>query len=207
MTIELGTAPIDESLTERRFRALRLRNGGATFSEIAKKVGISPALARKDVLAAKRILMEETREELIAEHRSVVLDVRRAVYEKMTEGDIDSCKIVLSTLERESKLFGLDAPQRVALGVGTDVEFAETLASLIEVVGYRPPQDLVFAARGDRAALPEAQAQPSNTGDMDPVDVEEIEDDEDSQPSADTAFWSNVGHNGQPVTSQPTEDV
>jgi hypothetical protein len=50
--------------------------------------------------------------------------------------------LIIATLEREARLFGLDAPTRVNVGV-SDVEFAERTASLIESLGLQPPKELV----------------------------------------------------------------
>ena len=144
----------DETRIERRMRALSLRNAGATFTQIAERCHVSVGQARKDVERARRDLIDEaSREKLIADQRAVLLDIRRANYPAMTRGDIDAAKIILSSLEREAKLFGLDAPSRMSIGIGTDVEFAETLSSLIESVGYKPPDDLLFTARGDRGVV------------------------------------------------------
>lgn len=157
MTLELNTTPVDETLYERRSRALSLRMAGGTFTQIATKLNVSAAQARKDVERARRDIIDSaTRESLIADHRAIILDIRRSFYGPMTSRDtsnserVEAAKLVLSTLQREAELFGLDAPKRMSLGVGTDVEFAETLAALIESVGYAPPADLMFAARGER---------------------------------------------------------
>lgn len=148
----------DETIVERRSRALSLRNAGATFTQIAERCRISPAQARKDVDRARRSLIDEsTRESLVADQRAVILDIRRANYAAMVRGDVDAAKLILSSLEREAKLFGLDAPSRSILGIGTDVEFAESLAGLIESVGFTPPDDLLFTARGERAITVDAE--------------------------------------------------
>ena len=177
---ELDVTPDDETVYERRSRSLELRVAGHTFSEIAELTGKSPGQARKDVERARQDIIDSaTRESLMADHRATVVAVRRAFFKDMTSGNVDAAKIILSTLEREAKLFGLDAPQRVALGVGTDVEFAETLASLIETVGYAPPSDLIFAARGDSARhekTPALEASRGLYGDSDDFDESEAVD-------------------------------
>lgn len=152
--IDADSDPADETLSERRMRALTLRNARATFTQIAERLSISPAQARKDVLAAKRSIIDEsTREHLIAEQQAVIYDVRQAFYLAMGAGDVDAAKVVLSTLQHQRDLWGLDAPKRVNVGIGTDVEFAHDLVSLIESIGHTAPADLVFAARGERTAV------------------------------------------------------
>lgn len=151
---EIATAEAveDETLTERRLRFLSQRNAGATFDAIAalyNKKQIEAAIAaerdpssaktisattvRKDVERAKLdIVGQATREGMIAETYSVILDVRRANYGAMAGGDIDAAKVVLATVQQQRDLFGLDAPKRAVVGVGTDVEFSETLLALIQ---------------------------------------------------------------------------
>ena len=140
--------PEDESLFERRARALTLRNAGATYRQIADKTGVSPASARKDVEAALREVVAETAEAMIARQRSILFDIQRANYAAAASGDVDAARLIIATLEREARLFGLDAPTRVNVGV-SDVEFAERTASLIESLGLQPPKELVRVANTD----------------------------------------------------------
>ncbi|SKX80703.1 Uncharacterised protein [Mycobacteroides abscessus subsp. bolletii] len=144
-----GTVPPDETTFERRIRVVMLRNAGVTFTDIARKESISTTQARKDMTAGLRDLLSDTAEDMIARQRSVIIDVQKANYKKMLEGDIDAARVILSSLEREAKLFGLDAPTRVNVGV-SDIEFAEKTAALIESVGGTPPADLLKAI-GHRA--------------------------------------------------------
>lgn len=168
--LDLGAVLEDETLFERRYRFLTQRNAGGTFRAIAERYNreavkaavdagrdpseaktISPATVRKDIEWAKRDLIDSsTREHLIAEETVVLLDVRRANYAAMVNGDIDAAKIVLATVTQRRELWGLDAPKRSQIGVGTDVEFASDLVALIESIGADAPSDLVFAARGER---------------------------------------------------------
>jgi hypothetical protein len=183
--VDTLTGPEDETLPERRSRALSLRNAGATFTQIAARCEVSTAQARKDVERARRDLIDDsTRESLIADQRRVILDIRQANYAAMSRGDIDAAKIMLASLEREARLFGLDAPSRSLIGIGTDVEFAETLAGLIESVGYRPPDDLLFTARGDRGGAD--RDAPGAVIDADTLDAEVIDVDSDGPRAADT---------------------
>lgn len=144
-----GTVPPDETTFERRIRVVMLRNAGVTFTDIARKESISTTQARKDLTAGLRDLLADTAEDMIARQRSVIIDVQKANYKKMLEGDVDAARLILSSLEREAKLFGLDAPTRVNVGV-SDIEFAEKTAALIESVGGTPPADLLKAI-GHRA--------------------------------------------------------
>lgn len=170
---EIATAEAveDETLTERRLRFLSQRNAGATFDAIAalyNKKQIEAAIAaerdpstaktisattvRKDVERAKLdIVGQATREGMIAETYSVILDVRRANYGAMAGGDIDAAKVVLATVQQQRDLFGLDAPKRAVVGVGTDVEFSETLLALIQQLDTADAaKELAQAAAAER---------------------------------------------------------
>jgi len=202
----------DESLVERRMRVLTMRNAGATFTQIADRVNagraelgqplLSVTTIRKDHAKALVDVVAASREELIAEHRSVLLDMRRAHYGAALNGDIDSTRLVLSTLEREARLFGLDAPTQVSLGV-SDIDFSERMFTAITELGLEPPKEIADAvrhARDDADALRPANPEtPSsarkgernrtaNKSDdvLDVLDVEEVD-----QPDASTG-WSNI---------------
>ena len=92
--------------------------------------------------AALREVMAETAESMIARQRSILFDIQRANYAAAASGDVDAARLIIATLEREARLFGLDAPTRVNVGV-SDVEFAERTASLIESLGLTPPKELL----------------------------------------------------------------
>ena len=201
----------DETLFERRYRFLSQRLAGGTFRAIAERhnkaaveavvrVGrdpaeartVSPATVRKDIEWAKRDLIDtSTREALIAEETQVLLDVRRANYAAMAGGDIDAAKIVLATVTQRRELWGLDAPKRAQIGVGTDVEFAGDLVDLIQMVGVTPPDDLVFAASGERPAI-EAPIDVETVDLRCPLDVTSPEPRPEPDPPAVEAPWSNL---------------
>ena len=183
-TAEVATAHVaeDETAFERQARALTLRNAGATYRQIAEKTGVSTATARKDVAAALREVVAETAEDLIARQRSILNDIQRANYAAAASGDIDAARLILATLEREARLFGLDAPTRVNVGV-SDVEFAERTATLIESLGLRPPKELLRMRAEDADSL-----------DADvvlPFDIAEDAGDSDGVPPP-TEDWSNI---------------
>lgn len=214
----------DEQLYERRHGFLTQRLAGGTYSAIAKRYNeramseamarggdptevetVSSTTVRKDVARAKQELIDDaTREALRGEHRAILLDMRRANYAAMAGGDVDAAKIVMSTLQREAEMFGLDEPKRTQIGVGTDVEFANDLVDLIRAVGYQPPTDLLFAARGEALdgdaahgdALAIDRVAPGDTG---VIDVEAIPFDLDApepRPAPEPA----------PVEDEPDDD-
>ncbi len=164
-TTDLDVAAVadDETVLERRARALTLRNAGATFRQIADKTGVSPTQARKDIEVALREVVAESAESMIARQRAVLHDIVRANYAAAASGDIDAARVILSTLEREAKLFGLDAPTRVNVGV-SDVEFAERTATLIESLGLTPPRELAVMGSRWREEILDVQVEEAGLG-------------------------------------------
>lgn len=143
-----GERPNDETLWERRIRALTMRNAGATYQRIAAQLNITIPTARKDVRYALREVINETAEDMLARQRSVLLDIQRVNYPAALRGDKEAQTMILKALDHEAKLFGLNAPTRVAVGV-SDTEFAEQAAELIESLGLQPPQELKRAPEPD----------------------------------------------------------
>lgn len=188
--------PDDETLYERRHRFLTLRNAQMTFRAIAEQHNrtavkaatdagldpdeaktISPATVRKDIERARRELTSDaTRESLVAQEYSVIMDMRRASYQAALGGDVDAIKLIINTSRDVRELFGLDAPKRTQIGVGTDVEFARELSDLIAAIGGAVPNELAFAAGGEHTALdaaPDAAADGSSSPDS-ALDVDVI---------------------------------
>lgn len=153
------TSPVSElelMREERRRRALTMRNGGATLRQIAEKLGCSPATVKYDVERAMRDIIGEPIEDMVASQRAMLRDLVRSNYIAALNGDTDAAKIVLKVLEHESKLFGLNAPARVEIGV-SDAEFARQAAELIGVLDITPPEGLLpQAALSDRPHAPMA---------------------------------------------------
>lgn len=136
-----GTPPPDETVWERRMRALTLRNAGMTYQAIADKLGISSGMVRRDIRMALREVVSETAEDMLARQRGILFDLQRQAYPAALNGDRDAQAMILKTLDHEAKLFGLYAPTRVAVGV-SDTEFAEQAAELISSLGLQPPKEL-----------------------------------------------------------------
>lgn len=191
-----ATPAEDETLWERRMRALTMRNAGATYHRIAQQLGVSTATARKDVRLALREVINETAEDMLARQRSILHDVVRTNYPAMLQRDNDATKHVIDSLKHEAQLFGLYAPTRVAVGV-SDTEFAEQTAELMGKLGLEPPKELIKnipAPTIDAEVVePEVPQQDSFTT---PTDLETPDADTPVDPSApdvDPADgWSNL---------------
>ena len=191
---DVTVVPDDETLFERRARALTLRNAGATYRQIADKTGVSPGSARKDVEAALREVMAETAENMIARQRSILFDIQRANYAAAASGDVDAARLIIATLEREARLFGLDAPTRVNVGV-SDVEFAERTASLIESLGLQPPKELVRGFSPADVMDVDVIADAADDGGLDGVpcgDTDEPDGVEARSAESGDGPWSNI---------------
>lgn len=132
----------DEPLFERRMQVLALRNGGMTYRQIAKHFEISEPTARRDEQWALRYVGGQDIEAIINVQRSVVLDMRRANYRRMLEGDKDAATVILKGLDHEAKLLGLYAPVRVQTGP-SHVEFSERAAQLIAEVAPNTLKELI----------------------------------------------------------------
>lgn len=139
--VAAATAAPDETLWERRMRALTMRNAGATYAKIAEQFGVSTLTVRKDVRLALREVVSETAEDMVARQRGILLDMTRANYPAALQGDMAAQSAIVKCLEHEAKLFGLYAPTRVSVGV-SDTEFAAQAAELIAALGLEPPKEL-----------------------------------------------------------------
>jgi hypothetical protein len=120
-----------------------------------------------------------------------------------TSGDAEAARIVLRTLDSLAKLYGLDAPTRVAVGQPVSaVEFAEEAARLIESIASMGGTDdllrslpngagqAVLDAR-ESAALPE--------GDEPAAQLSSLSGGDSTAAVSDVEDWSNIGTDAVPV--------
>lgn len=176
MTVAMADDPedhhaVDETLYERRTQAVSLRNAGMTFQQIANIQHISPAMVRRDVETALREHMSGQLDQIIAKHRSVLMDMQRANYGAMLAGGSngkDAAAVILKGLEHEAKLLGLYAPTRVVTGV-QEVEFSERFVQLVSLI---KPDTLKELLRGANVR-PEPD-RPTDA-DSEPVDAEVVQ--------------------------------
>lgn len=185
--VAASTGAPDETLWERRMRALTMRNAGATYAKIAEQFGVSTLTVRKDVRLALREVISETAEDMVARQRGILLDMTRANYPAALQGDLGAQSAIVKCLEHEAKLFGLYAPTRVNVGV-SDTEFAAQAAELIAALGLEPPRELVTGEVID-AEVAETGAEDalSATIDGDPPHSHPPTDEEDE-----SLDWSNI---------------
>ena len=117
MTSTANTGGRRLNATEKRLDALTLRRRGSTFREIADKLGCSRAMVHKYVAGALREYAAANKEETEV-YRALEADrldaLHAAIWPKAMNGDMRAVDRVLRIMERRAKLFGLDAPTKVA---------------------------------------------------------------------------------------------
>jgi hypothetical protein len=112
-------AKLDLELFEKDRQVIKFRQGGLTFDEIAQRMGYShPSGAH---MAFKRA-MERIADEAIASegralHRIRLETALSAIWNQVLKGDLAAIGTMLKILERDAKLYGLDAPMKAELEV------------------------------------------------------------------------------------------
>lgn len=130
---------------QRRVRVMRMYNSGLSRTAIAERLDVSPDTVTKDIKHVLDAHLRTPVQEFVARHLSEQEDLRRAVYANALQGDLDAWDRVLKLQERQAKLLGLDAPQRVVAHVSTE-DFAATAATLMREMGMTPPEAISAAA-------------------------------------------------------------
>jgi hypothetical protein len=103
---------LDAELIEKERQVLRYRQAGLTFDQIATRLGYAyPSGAH----AAFKRAMDRIKDETLANegralHRARLETALSAIWNKVLAGDLQAIDRMLRILERDSKLYGLDAP-------------------------------------------------------------------------------------------------
>jgi hypothetical protein len=131
-------------------------------------------------------------------HSACLDGVLSSFWPAATSGATDAARIVLRTLDSLAKLYGLDAPTRVAVGPKiSDVEFANEAARLIESIASLGGTDdllrslpngagqAVLDARS-RTAVPERSDSAAQINPLGAHSAETLPDDDEFEP------WSNL---------------
>jgi len=140
---DIANAPLPEDATlwDRRVKALTLRNAGATYARIAVELGITETVAKSDVKAAIKEVVQLPVDQMVDRQRAVLLDLTRVNYHAALSGDREAATVILRCLEHEAKLYGLYAPARVSVGI-SESEFGRQAAELLRKVGSEPLREL-----------------------------------------------------------------
>lgn len=123
-------------------RAADMRAAGASFRAIGAALGIDPTWARTLVLKALEAVEVEAAETMRKQEGESLLLLQRAVFPAALAGDTKAVTACLRIMDRRAKLFGLDAPIKVAVDADVDAQIAELAALLVipsEVVTDEPP--------------------------------------------------------------------
>jgi hypothetical protein len=110
---------IDPALFEKERQVVQYRQTGATFDAIAKKLGYADESGAR--LAFKRA-MERMRDDALNNemrelHRQRLEVALTAIWPAIVKGDFEAIKVMLKILERDAKLYGIDAPVKTEVEV------------------------------------------------------------------------------------------
>ena len=112
---------IDPELFEKERQVVQYRQGGATFDAIAKKLGYADESGAR--VAFKRAMERMRDDALNAEmrelHRQRLEVALTAIWPNVVKGDLEAIKVMLKILERDAKLYGIDAPVKTEMEVTT----------------------------------------------------------------------------------------
>ena len=121
--------------TERRVKALELRKRGASYRDIGDALGVSHTTAAKDV---KKALAQLNKQEAVSAEQYRRLSAERinvariAIAHRVMQGDLPSIDRWLKLNEQEIKLYGLNEPEVLKLGLSD--ETAQSLSMLLAVM-------------------------------------------------------------------------
>lgn len=129
-------------LNELKAAAIRLRNFGATLGTITDTLGLDTEdMAETLLYTGLRELVADDADALRARQQAVLNDIKRAMYPNMTTGDKDAAGTLLRVLDHESKLHGLQAPQKVRIGLDHEA-FTTTVDEDMRALGVHPQMDV-----------------------------------------------------------------
>jgi hypothetical protein len=135
----------------RRTKVMFLKNGGATWKQIAAAVGASISTCRADFSVVCTDINNENPANVRARHRAVIFDIQRSMYPRMMGTDnavaVRAAKTILQALERESRLLGLDSPVKI-LAATSNEDFANEAARLITSIQQIDADTLKELTRG-----------------------------------------------------------
>lgn len=110
---------LDPALFEKERRVVQYRQTGATFDQIAQKLGYSNESGAR---AAFKRAMERMRDDAINSemrelHKQRLEVALQAIWPQVIQGDFEAIKVMLKILERDAKLHGIDAPVKTEVEV------------------------------------------------------------------------------------------
>jgi hypothetical protein len=164
---------------ERALAAIELRVQGHPYAHIAAELGYADESGARHAVTRNLDRREaESVHELRAVHSARLEAVLLAFWPTAQGGDTDAARIVLRTLDSLGRLYGLDAPTRVAVNPPmSHTEFANEAARLIERIASLGGTDDLLRSLPDGAGQAALNARHQAA-------VMPVHDDDD---------WSNIG--------------
>lgn len=101
---------------ERTRKALELRKAGASYDQIAEKLGYADGSnVRRAVMGAIEEITEEPAKEVLKLELSRLDAMLLGLYQKAKSGDAAAVDRVIRIMDRRAKYLGLDAPEKSEL--------------------------------------------------------------------------------------------
>lgn len=118
---------------EKQAQAIELRKAGATYDQIARKVGYSN---RGSACRAVQKALEKITEEPALELRALVSErldtMLLGVWQQARSGHLGAIDRALKIEERRAKLFGLDKQAETEITVNSGIEYSSNLDELVD---------------------------------------------------------------------------
>ena len=151
------TRKTDQETLDREAECLKLRRGGLTLDEIAKRVGYAnPGSVHKALERANARIVRDDIEQIRALEEDRLDTLQAANWGKAMKGDFQAGTLVLRIMDRRAKLLGLDMPlkQEVVVTNATDDDSLKfwldqwTTATSGEGTGSGSVSEMVASADG-----------------------------------------------------------
>lgn len=127
---------------ERAAESLALREGGATYEQIGKRLGVSTKRAWEDVQDALKEITREPAEAALKMELRRIDSLWRTAYLQAKNGDLKAMNTALQIMDRRTRLLGLDVPQN---SDNSTVEAREAFSALFAAGVREGSQDWTHA--------------------------------------------------------------
>jgi hypothetical protein len=130
-------SPNPEVIDKER-QVLELRRAGATYDDIARTVGYADPSGAYTAFrrALKRTLLDAGSEEIREAELDRLDRMQRALWNKVTTGDVNAINTVLRIMHRRAQYLGLDSPikQEIKVDIADTTSIDAEVARLIEML-------------------------------------------------------------------------
>lgn len=140
------TGPRVIARAQRRAEAVRLRASGMTLGQVADRLGVSEATARRDVTRALDRLAAHSAHhaDRLRELDGVRIEALIAAWTERAASDPAAAAVVLRALDQFARLYGLNAPPSGASAApvsAVNIRLLPAAGTAPEVIGMRPAGD------------------------------------------------------------------